>query len=307
MPEPQDWTEEDLLRLIHDGQEESLTLDYKACDAFQKTDGKRKELAKDVSAFANSAGGTIVYGMIEESHKPVKLDRGYDPEEISKETLERVINARIQQRIDGVIINPVELKTHHAGHYAYVVCVPQSDRAPHQASDKRYYKRFNFESVAMEDYEVRDVMFRQRTPEVRFLAMRVNAGAPYRDLRFVFNLIPCVENVGRIIARDFALEVRISRPLINLSPRGVDDPVWSRIDGQETIVTIAGKGRLFPSQRNLMTTVAVAMRRWNPEKEPLQPIGLTVYADSMPPSRSEYSLLQAQAVRDKLEEAGFDM
>jgi hypothetical protein len=50
---------------------------------------------------------------------------------------------------------------------AYIVTVPQSTRAPHQASDKRFYKRFNFQSVAMEEYEIRDVARRAETPDLR--------------------------------------------------------------------------------------------------------------------------------------------
>jgi len=46
-----------------------------------------------------------------------------------------------------------------------VIDVPQSSTA-HQASDKRYYKRFNFESVPMEDYEIRDVMQRTEAPSL---------------------------------------------------------------------------------------------------------------------------------------------
>ena len=88
MTDPKDWTEADLLRLINDGEEESLTLDYKACDALQKTDGKKREVSKDVSAFANSVGGTIVYGITEDGHKPKDPDDGYDPAEITKEWLE---------------------------------------------------------------------------------------------------------------------------------------------------------------------------------------------------------------------------
>jgi len=39
----------------------------------------------------------------------------------------------------------------------YVVWVPQSTRAPHMAAEHRFYKRFNFESVPVEEYEVRYV------------------------------------------------------------------------------------------------------------------------------------------------------
>lgn len=169
MKQPWEWVEADLIALIADGVKESVELDYKNCPALAKTDGKKSEVSKDVSALANSAGGSIVYGMMENGHVPTALDAGYDPLDISKEWLEQVINGNIQPRIDGVRINQVELVTHNPGKVAYVVYVPQSTRAPHQAADKRYYKRYNFESVPMEDYEVRDVSRRLATPDLQVL------------------------------------------------------------------------------------------------------------------------------------------
>ena len=165
MKPPWEWAEEDLLDLIRQPVEESLTLDYKRCAALEKTSEKRTELTKDVSAFANSAGGTLVYGIIESGQTPTALDAGYDPKVITREWVEQVINA-IQPRIDGVRIKPVDLQRSAPGRVAYVVSVPQSMRTPHQAADKRYYKRFNFQSVPMEDYEVRDSARRQQAPDL---------------------------------------------------------------------------------------------------------------------------------------------
>lgn len=165
-PDASDWDEDDLLEMIALGIQESIELDYKQCDALQKTDGKKNEISKDVSAFANSAGGTLVYGMIEDGHVPIKLDCGFDPEEISKEWLEQVINSRIQRRIDGIRINQVQLVKHAPGRVVYVVSIPQSTRAPHQAADKRFYKRFNYASVPMEEYEIRDVTHRTSAPDL---------------------------------------------------------------------------------------------------------------------------------------------
>ncbi len=161
-----DWDEQDLLDLIRLGVQEGLELDYKQCDALQRSDGRKNEISKDVSAFANSAGGVIVYGMKEDGHVPTKIDVGFDPNEISKEWLEQVINSRIQRRIDGVRVNQVPLLTTSPGKVAYVVFVPASIRAPHQAADKRFYKRFNFESVPMEEYEIRDTANRSAVPDL---------------------------------------------------------------------------------------------------------------------------------------------
>lgn len=158
-------TEADLLRYITDGDEESLTLDYKAAGALAKTDGKKTEITKDVSAMANAAGGRIIYGIRECSdpslrHRPEAL-APVDRREISKEWLDQVIGS-VRPRIDGVVITPVPL-SYEEYHVAYVVDVPQSTTA-HQASDKRYYRRYNFESVAMYDHEIRDVMARSQHP-----------------------------------------------------------------------------------------------------------------------------------------------
>lgn len=161
-----EWTEDDLIWLMHHKVQESIDLQYKACDALQKTDGKKREISKDVSALANSAGGTIVYGLVEQDNLPVRIDVGYDTTDIPREWLEQVINSTIHRRIDGVRINPIELASIRPGRLAYVVYVPQSLHAPHQAADKRFYKRFNFESVPMEEYEIRDVARRASRPEV---------------------------------------------------------------------------------------------------------------------------------------------
>lgn len=165
-----EWSEETILSMIKDRVQESLELDYKECPAiFPLTEGKKKELSKDVSAFANSAGGIIIYGIKENGHIPTEIDTGFDPNALSKERLEQIINSIIHPRINELLIKQIELVTTSPGHVLYVVSIPQATTiAPHQAADNRYYKRFNFESVAMEDYEIRDILRRATTPDLHF-------------------------------------------------------------------------------------------------------------------------------------------
>src|SRR4051812_3861855 len=138
MKQPWEWDNDDLLRLIADRVQESISLDYKRSKALSKD--TKAEISKDVSALANSAGGMIVYGMMEDKHYPIGLDAGTDPNDLSKEWLDQVISSNIQRRIDGVRIKQIELAKHNPGRVAYVVDVPQSSRAPHQAADKKFYK-----------------------------------------------------------------------------------------------------------------------------------------------------------------------
>ena len=161
------WTLESLQSMIKDEVEESLSLDYKAAASLSKSDGKKAEITKDVSSFTNSAGGTIIYGIKEhdepaKKHRPDRID-AVDRSQYSKEWLEQVIN-NIRPRIDNITIHPVPVST-NGPEVVYVVEIPQSSTA-HQATDLRYYKRFNFESVPMYDHEIRDVMGRGQHPRI---------------------------------------------------------------------------------------------------------------------------------------------
>lgn len=164
-----EWTEYELLSMKAAQTQESLYLDFKSSASLAKDERKKDDISKDVSALANSEGGDILYGVSETGTPPSSfgdIDIGINASDITPEWVEQVINSRIQPRISGIKITPIELKKTHPGKYAYAVYVPPSYNAPHQASDKRYYKRFNFHSVPMEDYEIRDLSNRKRKPEL---------------------------------------------------------------------------------------------------------------------------------------------
>ncbi|WP_228414812.1 helix-turn-helix domain-containing protein [Chryseobacterium sp. G0201] len=59
------WTLEKINQFIKDCIEENIHLDYKGAGSISKVNEKKKEISKDVSAFANSDGGTIIYGVRE--------------------------------------------------------------------------------------------------------------------------------------------------------------------------------------------------------------------------------------------------
>lgn len=159
-----EWTDADVEALIAADVRESLTLDYKRSAALGRDNVQRRELSKDISAFANSAGGVIVYGLAEKDGKPNRLDDGCDDALVSREFIEQIINSTIQPRVQGIIIRQIPRAE---GRSIYVLSIPQAAAlAPHQAADNKYYRRFNFESVPMADYEVRDTMRRATTPEL---------------------------------------------------------------------------------------------------------------------------------------------
>lgn len=196
---PKIWTESKLQNLITGGIEESLTLEYKSAEALERSDYKKKEITKDVSAMANAAGGLIIYGISEfnesdRRHLPAKITP-VDRTEFPREWVEQIINA-IRPRIDGIVIHSVNLSSSE-NDAVYIIEIPQSNTA-HQASDHRYYKRFNFQSVPMEDYEVRDVMFREQTPDI---VLNFLIEITYSENQNFYNLIIQARNLGSTFAQ----------------------------------------------------------------------------------------------------------
>lgn len=164
------YTEAGLTQMISNQIEENLHLDYKGAGSLIITDQKKIEVTKDISAFANSDGGQVIYGIREfdekaQKHLPEKIDP-IDRTVISKEWLEQIIN-NIQPKIHGLTIHPISLSS-SPNHVAYVVNVPKSNTA-HQSSDKKYYKRHNFMAIAMEDYEIKDIINRLSSPDLTLI------------------------------------------------------------------------------------------------------------------------------------------
>jgi hypothetical protein len=224
------WTTDRLNQLIVDSIEESSTLEYKRAAALVKNDDKKKaDLVKHVTAMANAAGGTIIYGIAEfnekpKRHLPEKLDP-VDLSEISREWLDSIIQS-IQPRIDGVIIHPVTIDE-DTGQVCYVVEVPKSHTA-HQARDHVYYQRRNFQVLAMEDYEVRDVMNRKSHPQIKASIM-VTKSPNSRDGKGELRLQ--LENVGQNICMQYMAHIEIPVDLNGYILFGDDLPLTVDDDG----------------------------------------------------------------------------
>ena len=150
-----------LEKLVSEGSTETLTLEFKGSASLSRDSANVNELCKDISAFANSAGGQIVYGVAEDKKtKTFSIDEGLSDEKITREWLDQIISSKIQPRIAGVQIQEIKLKSGRA----IVIDIPPTQTGPHQAPDLKYYRRFETQSVPMHDYEIRDVARRSSSP-----------------------------------------------------------------------------------------------------------------------------------------------
>lgn len=211
--EIQEYSIEIIESLIANEVEENIHLDYKASGALGKKDEKKSEIVKDVSAFANSDGGIIIYGLTEENHKPKEFDF-VDGNVFTKEWLENIIH-QVQPHIEGIIIYPIR-NDGNIEQSIYVVKIPRSEKAPHMARDHKYYKRFNFKSEPMEDYEVKDILHRKYSPTLQI----VNGTLQDEDIEegdetVTFSFKAWIRNTGRVISKDY----KFSASFFNL-PKG---------------------------------------------------------------------------------------
>ncbi len=204
--QPWEWEKADIEQMIAAQKQEDINLDYKSSDSLDKTDGKKKEITKDISAFANSDGGVVIYGVTENpTHRdlPEKIDAGSDPGNISKEWLEEVINSGVKPKMEGLRIKSITIGSNRV---IYVVYVPKSTTA-HQASDKRYYRRYNFQSVMMEHYEILDVLNRSILPDLQpFFSLTHAEGGQ-------FQLRVCLINRGANVIKNISLELTVPTDL----------------------------------------------------------------------------------------------
>lgn len=294
---PSDWQEEDLLALIRTGIEESLELEYKASPSLENIPKNKTEIGKDVSAFANSAGGTLVYGIPEMKGVPQPLDGGIDPLVTTKEWLEQVIHGGIRPRLD-MHINPVSLTTQHPGRVAYVIRIPRGLTA-HQASDHRYYKRSNFRLVPMEDHEIRDVMNRSRHPIIEpVFSFKESRSAQSSSLVLRIAL----RNVGAMRARDIKIVVAIPYGLFSCKyskfvggTTQIEDKNYSTYTLQRADLII------FPDDEIPLTDhfgPIDAQNRTSPLEiltSSLHELRWKIYADDMPPKEGRLLLRDIRA------------
>src|SRR5580704_4995005 len=160
-------TEADLSRLV--GQAESARMEFKDSRLLLK-ENVAEELSREISAFANSEGGTLVVGITERREGKMRvadgIDEGSDPKVKTRDWLQQLVHGNVSPYLPGLSVRTIPLSGTEAGRVAYAITVPKGSTA-YQAKDRKYYGRSESEIQALPDHEVRLRMMMGRTARAR--------------------------------------------------------------------------------------------------------------------------------------------
>jgi hypothetical protein len=267
-------------------------------------------LSKQVSAFANGAGGRLVIGLDDEGRidggVPVDLKSGG-----TRHWLEDVIPGVVSPGLRA--FNVFEVQGHGSGsailpgHAVYVVEIPPSEDAPHQANDHRYYLRIAGKSRPMGHIHVEDVLRRTRHPRVRLERLSPFGQAEYLEsdprgpkVQLAFRAF--LLNEGRTLAHHVGLEVVLPRPLVN-------NDVRTRMLEEDKLTVTQEPGTLtffryhptplFPGQHLQVLQLWIGLHGSNAAfvNSADAVVRFRVFADDAPPHEGHVPLARFKVVR----------
>ena len=318
MPKPvAEWTEDDVLALPSG---ENNTFERKGARLLDlrisgvSENDVLNELAKQLSAFANTGGGQIVYGVTDtgaiDNGGIARVAKG---KQSTKEWLEDVVPVLTDFEIVGFNVYEILPKASGSNIAAdkslYVVDVPDSDRAPHQSKrDHKYYVRLGGKSHPAPHRLIEDIRNRPRYPKIVIQNPRIvnvsyiqNGPAPTQgQLHIVLEL--GIRNANRVRAANTALLFAGNIPLNVGSHGGLE--FFVRGGSKHGTGLIEVKNIIYPGMDISTAVLLVTSASIQPPTldllEGRLPVGgleskdviitVTSFADSAPPNTQEFQL-----------------
>ncbi len=143
----------DIDALIANGVQESRDIEYKE-KLPGRTDNDKREYLADISAFANAAGGTIIYGIHEEEGVPKEIVGLEEDMDESIQRLENIVRDGIQPRLLGIQIIPISCSQ---GKKILMISIPMSWSSPHMVIYSNYSRFYVRDSSGKHQMDVTEL------------------------------------------------------------------------------------------------------------------------------------------------------
>lgn len=214
-------------RMIQEQQEENVFIDFKlksdhSTHTLSKDD--KKNYAKALSGFANTAGGVIVWG-VDASKNENGVDAANDQKPIANARafltqLNSLLSDSLTPLVSGVQNFYIPLPGQPENGFV-ITYVPASDLPPHRAllSVNQYCMRVGDSFVTMEHSHLEDAFGRRQRPVLE-IYYEIESGAIYGGIsgkrEFECEIVFGIRNVGRYVATYPAIRVQAKENLILL-------------------------------------------------------------------------------------------
>lgn len=194
-----------------------------------------EELSKQLSAFSNTGGGTLVYGVADRGGRRsvdcggVSLRVKNGTKEWLEDVIPRLVELELRKFNVYVVESAGEASSITPGKGLVLIEIPDSIAAPHQARDQRYYARVGGKSRPIGHRMVLDILGRGKYPALTasFFIVRGDQGLP--ELR-----VTC-RNAGQVLARYVNGWVTVPREMA-LAKLDGDDPRYFFANTLEDVV-----------------------------------------------------------------------
>lgn len=211
-------TSQDIEALVRDMVPEGPHLDFKR-DLPSPGEQGRHDLVADTSAFANSGGGDIVYGIEEDGERRAKricvLTGNADQE---TRRVQDILMNGIEPHIPGLQVHPVDID----GGFILVVRSPQSWVAPHRVkTNQHFFVRENFRKRQLDVPEIKEIFLRSENQIQRLRDFRTDRIGKVISRETPYQLVPGPSMVVHLIPTQAALGLVQIDPLLYLQGRTV--------------------------------------------------------------------------------------
>lgn len=195
-------TEDDIRNLVESRVPESAYVELKR--TLPQLDGAGKhEFLADVSAFANSSGGDLIYGIDEDGEgRAVAIVRQVgNPDEESRRYQDVLMNG-IEPRIPGLQVHSIRIEDG----FVLVVRVPQSWAGPHRVkSNQHFFIRENVRKRQLDVPEIRGLFLRSEHQAQRVRDFRTERLGKLMAGEGPHRLVPGALLVGHFVPTQAAL------------------------------------------------------------------------------------------------------